>query len=110
MATKKKQPAEFKNPFSEEFMVAWEFWKKFKKEQFYFSYKPIGEQAAIDDLFEISGGNEQEAKLIIKNAIVKGWRGLFPIKHNTNGQQPATNEQNRKDVTDILGSRTYEGR
>lgn len=106
---KNKEPFVLKNPFSSEFLTAWDFWKKFKKEQFRFSHKPIGEQVAIDELFEMSNGDEQVAKLIIKQSIVNGWRGLFPIKNNTNGnKQPIA--ENRKDVADILSGRNYEGR
>lgn len=105
MDTKKKQPFEFKNPFSEEFLIAWNYWKAFKKEQFRFVYKPMGEQAAIDDLFEISKGDEQTAKLIIKQSLVKGWRGLFEIKNTGNGK-PDT--ESRKDLVDVLSTRDYE--
>lgn len=81
----KKQPKEIQSPFSADFTIAWDYWKKFKKEQFYFSYKPMGEQAALDDLWDISGHDESVAKLIIKQSIRKGWRGLFALKDNYNG-------------------------
>lgn len=81
MSAKKKTDFVLRNPFSQVFLdTAWKEWKDFKKEQFYFTYKPRGEQAAIDDLFEISGGNEGYARKIIKHAIAKGWKGLFEIK------------------------------
>lgn len=103
----KKKITELKNPFSEEFMVAWNYWKGFKKEQFRFSYKPMGEQHAIDDLFEISNGDEQVAKLIIKQSIVKGWRGLFELKSVKNGQSGTTGQQPdlRSAVQDELNKR-----
>ena len=84
----------FQNPFSEAFIEAWDYWKTFKKEQFKFYFKPIGEQAAIDDLFEMSKGDEEVAKQIIKQSIVKGWQGLFPVKNIGNGGQPTTNNNN----------------
>jgi hypothetical protein len=85
MPTKKKIATEFKNPFSEAFMEAWEDWKLFKKEEYRFYYKPRGEQAAIDDLFEISHGDEAVARLIIKQSKAKGWKGLFYLKTLPNG-------------------------
>jgi len=88
--SEKKQPA-FSNPFTENFMPHWDRWKAFKKEQFRFTYKPIGEQGAIDDLFKnLSGGNEEIAVLIINQSIAKGWRGLFELKSLPN----ATNNSN----------------
>lgn len=107
MATKKKEQKPLTNPFPDEFMTAWDYWKAFKKEQFRFTYKPMGEQAAIDDLFEISGGDPQTAKLIIKQAIVKGWRGLFALREN-NQSNGKSNTEKRKDVADILSGRNYE--
>jgi hypothetical protein len=89
MPTKKKTDLVLKNPFSEAFMESWEDWKLFKKEQFRFSYKPRGEQAAIDDLFEISAGNEAFAKAIIKQSKAKGWRGLFELKTSPYGTNKA---------------------
>lgn len=110
MAKKEKLPTELKNPFSEEFMVAWEYWKKFKKEQFRFSYKPIGEQHAIDDLFEISNGDEQVAKLIIKQSLAKGWHGLFALKNDTNGKPASAKAPTREDVITEFASRDYNNR
>ena len=89
----------FQNPFSNEFIEVWEYWKTFKKEQFKFYYKPIGEQAAIDDLFEMSKGDENVAKQIIKQSIVKGWQGLFPVKNAINGGKSTNNNGQNKPVT-----------
>lgn len=85
MATKKKPLVEVISPFQAPFKEPWEKWKAFKKEQFRFTYKPIGEQAALDDLFEMSAGNESMAEAIIKQSIKNGWRGLFDIKQQNNG-------------------------
>lgn len=83
MATKKPDTPII-NPFSNEFLEVWEGWKAFKKQQFRFTYKPIGEQDAIDHLYELSGGNEKMAALIIKQSRVNGWRGLFDLKTSYN--------------------------
>lgn len=83
-----------KNPFSQSFLeTAWQEWKDFKKEQFYFSYKPKGEQAAIDDLFEISTGSEEIAMKIIKQSTAKGWRGLFELKTSINATIKASTQK-----------------
>lgn len=68
-------------PWTEdEFYHVWEFWKKYKKEQHNFSYKPIGEQGALSKLQELSGGNLASALLIIKQSIQNGWKGFFDLK------------------------------
>lgn len=90
----------FENPFSDDFLQAWDYWKTFKKQQFKFNYKPIGEQAAINDLYEMSKGDEETAKQIIKQSIVKGWQGLFPVKNAINGgKQSANNNGKNQPVT-----------
>jgi len=66
-----------------EFEKAWKLWRKFKKEQFSFTYKPIGEQGALKDLADLSGGNMKLAITIIHQSIKKGWRGFFAIRENT---------------------------
>lgn len=102
------------NPFPEEFIKAWNYWKIYKKEQFNFSYKPIGEQYAIDDLYELSEGNDNTAKLIIKQSISKGWRGLFalpPIKINGNGTKQATDSTAaRQSLNDLYNQRFGQGK
>jgi hypothetical protein len=68
-------------PFnSPEFMEAWNLWKEFKKEQFKFTYKAIGEQSTLKALGEDSGNNEAIAIQMIHRAIASGYRGIFPIK------------------------------
>jgi hypothetical protein len=81
------------NPFSPKFLEAWERWKLFKKEQFRFTYKPIGEQAAINNLFELSAGNESLAEAIMKQSIVNGWRGLFDLKISINATVKAVTQK-----------------
>jgi len=68
-------------PWNEiEFSQIWEFWKKYKKEQFRFVYKEIGEQGALSKLSELSDGKLEIAMLIIKQSIQNGWSGLFTLK------------------------------
>jgi len=68
-------------PFSSsQFEDAWLMWKAYKKEQFRFTYKFMGEQAALKALGEDSGYNEELAVQMINRAMANGYRGIFPIK------------------------------
>lgn len=70
--------AEIIFPFdTDEFMAAWKLWKKYKKEQWKFTYKSIGEQATLNDLAIISEGSEIVAIELIKYAISKNWQGIY---------------------------------
>ena len=60
------------------FRDAWEIWKKARKEAHKSVYKPMGEQAALSKLGNISE-NEDEAIEIIKESIANGWKGLFEL-------------------------------
>lgn len=83
MAKKIKEAKPLSNPFPESFLEGdngWNHWKRVKKEQHYFTYKPDGEQAVIDYLFEISHGSEDLARKIIHQSRVHGWKGLFQLK------------------------------
>lgn len=71
----------------DEFYHVWEFWKKYKREQHNFSYKPIGEQGALSKLQELSGGDLAIALLIIKQSIQNGWKGLFELKERPQNQK-----------------------
>lgn len=69
-------------PFNSEiFKKSWELWLSYKKQQFGFTYQPIGMQAALDDLEKLAGaGNEQKASELILYAMGKNWQGFYPIK------------------------------
>jgi len=43
----------------------------------------VTEQAALDDLYEISNQNEQQAIAIIKQTFAKQWRGIFALKRTS---------------------------
>jgi hypothetical protein len=84
----KEEPPPLVYPFTNEvFLNRWESWKKYKKEQFKFSYKQSGEQAALKNLSEISRGNMEVALAIIQQSMAHGWKGLFELK---TGNQPTT--------------------
>ena len=108
MPAKKKPPVEIDLKFPETFRVAWDYWKNYKKEQFRFTYKPIGEQEALKGLFEMAGGNEETAKNIIKQSIRNGWRGLFELKDN-NGNQYIKTGKNYSHKPVITGEATGAG-
>lgn len=65
---------------SDEFAEQWKIWKEFKQKQFKFKYVPIGEQAALKELSEISEGIEGVAIAIIHQSMSNGWKGLFKLK------------------------------
>ena len=64
----------------QQFAEAWKLWTNFKKEQFQFEYKQIGEQGALKDLVDLSGGDMEKAIEIIHQSIKKGWKGFFELK------------------------------
>ncbi len=86
----------------EKFLEAWTLWKKFKKEQFRFSYKKIAEQAALKELTELSLGSEDVAIAIINQSISKGWQGLFELKLQTtqNGNRKTQRTYSAEDFAD----------
>jgi hypothetical protein len=64
------------------FIEAWKLWKDYKKQQFRFTYKEIGEQAALKDLADLSKGDMNTAIQIIHQSIKKSWKGFFALKQN----------------------------
>src|SRR4051794_28167387 len=83
----KEEPAfVFKNPFSEFFLKDWDLWKKFKADEFNFFYRTaISEQAAINELVQLSNGEEAVAQKIIRASIANGWKGFFQLKPENHG-------------------------
>jgi len=89
-------------PFDDEkFIESWELWKKYKKEQFRFIYKPIGEQGALKDIADLAKGNVNKAIAIIHQSIKKGWKGFFDFKGNE--FENITDD----DINDILNRMEY---
>lgn len=76
---------------TENFEVAWDGWKKFKKTQHRFTYKTAEtEQAAIERLVEIAEKSESEAIEIIKYSIAQGYQGLYKEKNNGSTKKQTT--------------------
>jgi hypothetical protein len=74
------------NPFSDTFLETWIHWKEYKKKEFRFLFKSIeSEQASLNELVNLSKGNEETAKKIILQSMAKGWKGLFELKNDLNG-------------------------
>lgn len=67
--------------FSSDFLPEWERYIAFRKKQHKFSYQDESyEKLAVQELFNLSSGNEALAKNIINQTISKGWKGLFALK------------------------------
>lgn len=100
-----KKEKEIIYPFSSEnFLIAWNAWKKYKKEEHRFNYKSqISEQGALTELDNLSGHIEDKAIEIIKQSIQKGWKGFFPLKVNNNGRTKTTGATNEQIASIIAG-------
>jgi flagellar hook-associated protein FlgK len=74
--------AEVVNPFSEAFEEKWKMWLYYKKECHKFEYKSaISEQAALNQLVDLSEGDEEHAARILNQSMANNWKGLFKV-HN----------------------------
>lgn len=71
-------------PFSEYFANIWDIWKDYKWASHEFKYRSIfSEQAALEQLVTLSGGEEEKAIKIIKQSMRREWQGLFPLHETT---------------------------
>jgi hypothetical protein len=81
-----KEKVEVVLPFENDFLVLWNNWKEYKKTEHNFKYKSVqSEQAAINELVTLAGGNEENAVAIIQQSLAKGWKGFFQLKNENNG-------------------------
>lgn len=82
------------------FTQAWQLWKEYKKQQFNFTYKLIGEQSALLDLTQLSKGDMELSILIIHQSIKKGWKGFFQLPKVTEKKQAhsVANLDHKKDL------------
>lgn len=79
---------------SEKFLESWQRWKNYKAKQFNFKYKSEdSEQAALHDLAKVSDGLEENAIAIINQSISKGWKGLFKLQIEINGNSTNREKQ-----------------
>jgi len=85
----------------------WLKWKDYKKKEFRFSYKSeVSEQAAKNELINLSGGDEKTAIKIIEQSIANGWKGFFKLKINGTNKKPvgASNEAVARIIAEQFGS------
>ena len=78
----------------------WDEWKEYKSQHFKFKYKTIqSEQAAFDNLVELSDKNLIVAKEIVKQSMANGWKGFFSVKTNVvvNSQQKRSSLDGNQD-------------
>jgi hypothetical protein len=83
---------------TENFDLAWNNWKEYKRLELGFNYKTIhSEQAALTQLGNKTT-SEQHAIDSINNAMAKGWKGIYPEKQLTNGSKK--NNKNGQQYSD----------
>ena len=68
------------------FKLAWIMWLDERKARRYGRYTQIGEQAALHKLYKESGEDLDTSIEMINASVANGWRGIFPLKKNKNGQ------------------------
>lgn len=69
--------------FTENFKVQWQLWKTYKSKEHNFKYKSeLSEQASLNELSNLSGGNETTAIAIMNQSMTKGWKGFFELKNS----------------------------
>jgi hypothetical protein len=82
-------------PFSENFSPLWKKWKEYQREHFGFEYRSAdGEEAALEELKNLSKNDEKSAQEIIRQSMAKGWKGFYEKKQQRNNstKPPAPNE------------------
>ncbi len=80
-------PREIENPFSDAFKATWKLWKDYMSMSYQFEYKSIiSEQMALNHAVELSGGFEDKAIKIINQSIRLQYKGFFPLRQTTNGE------------------------
>jgi hypothetical protein len=88
---KKETREEITNPFGSSGTRIWDAWKSYKQDEHRKSYKSAKtEQQAINQLYELSGGNVETASKIVQQSIANQWQGLFELKTIKNGNQQST--------------------
>lgn len=108
---RKKFEGLFVNPFSDEFLPSWDLWKEYKLQTFKFKYATeMSQQAAINELVDLSDGDEETAKKIITQSMSNQWKGLFKLRTlkaipGGKSKQADTNSATRESVNNALNDR-----
>jgi len=77
-------------PFEEnEFLEAWETWKKERRNIVKGQYTERAQQLGANKLATLSRGDMQRAIDIINQSIEYGWKGFFPIREERGKNRPA---------------------
>lgn len=77
---------QFSNPFSQKIIEIWDIWKRYLLASHEFRYKSIfSEQAAIEQLYTLSNGEEEKADRIIKQSMRLEYKQFFPLRSTTTG-------------------------
>lgn len=89
------------NPFTDDFKEKWDIWLMYKKEVHRFEYKSaISEQAALNQLVDLSEGDEEHAARILNQSMANNWKGLFkvhnPKKDKKNGESTEGKSSGKK--------------
>ena len=101
-------------PFvSKEFEKIWFDWKDYKEKQFKFTYRTTqSELATLQELKNLSNGQEDQAIKIINQSMANGWKGLFNLKEDakgtSNNQRKLTKgEQFNLDGYNLINATTF---
>jgi hypothetical protein len=79
----------------EDVVKIWDEWKDYKFQHFKFKYKTVqSEQAAFDNLVELSEKKLSIAKEIVKQSMANGWKGFFLPKNSQNKTASTQNSVN----------------
>lgn len=94
------------SPFSEAFNEIWEMWKKFRWEAHHFAYQnPISEQAALNELVDLSEHDEEHAKRIVNRSMSRNWKGFYkvhnPAKDSKDGESTKKKATGRTTIDDL---------
>lgn len=109
---KERKSEKLKNvvmPFeTETFTTIWQEWKNYKRDEHKFSYKSIqSEQATLNELATLSGGDEMQSIKIILQSMANGWKGLFAL-NNSNGNRNIQNQERigsiRQKLSETIGN------
>lgn len=89
-------------PFTgKDFMKVWKHWKDYKKKEFKFTYaSPQSEQAALMKLANLSNQSEKTAIDIIMQSMENGWKGIFELKTDTNGNKNKSFDERLREAFD----------
>jgi len=87
-----------------EFKPLWDEWLNYRKAKNKKPYAGVKwEQIAFNKFLELSKGNIETAKAIVRQTVENNWEGLFELKINKNGTDTRTNAEI---FTDAMQSET----